>query len=63
MERDYLEEVGVDVRIILKWVFKKSHRLDCSVLILVEVVGGCDCGNEPSGSIKFGQFLDWVRTR
>jgi len=58
MERDYLEEVGVDVRIIIKWVFKKYHRLGCSGSILVEVAGACDCGNEPSGSIKFGQFLD-----
>jgi len=23
-----------------------------------EVAGSCDCGNEPSGSIKCGDFLD-----
>ena len=22
----------------------------------------CECGNEPSGSIKCGEFLDWLRT-
>jgi len=58
MERDHLEEVDVDVRIIFKWVFKKWHRLDCSGSVLREVASACDCGNEPSGSIKFGQFLD-----
>jgi hypothetical protein len=23
-----------------------------------KVTGNCECGNEPSGSIKFGKFLD-----
>jgi len=63
MERDYLEELDVDVRILFKWVFKKCHRPDCSGSILVKVAGAYDGGNELSGSIKFGQFLDWVRTR
>ena len=22
----------------------------------------CDCGNEPSGSVKCEEFLDWLRT-
>jgi hypothetical protein len=25
-------------------------------------VGSCECGNEPSGYIKFGKFLDYLRT-
>jgi hypothetical protein len=25
------------------------------------VVGYCEHGNEPSGSMKCGEFLDWVR--
>jgi hypothetical protein len=24
------------------------------------VAGTCECGNEPSGSIKCGEFLDWL---
>jgi hypothetical protein len=24
--------------------------------------GSCECGNKPSGSIKYGEFLDWQRT-
>ena len=27
-----------------------------------QVAGTCECGNEPSGSIKCGKFLDWLRT-
>ena len=27
-----------------------------------QVVGTCECGNEPSGSIKYGEFLDQLRT-
>jgi len=27
-----------------------------------QVAGTCECGNEPSGSIKCGGFLDWLQT-
>ena len=27
-----------------------------------QVAGTCECGNEPSGSIKFGEFLDQLQT-
>ena len=27
-----------------------------------QVAGTCDCGNELSGSIKCGQFLDYLKT-
>jgi hypothetical protein len=26
------------------------------------VAGTCECGNESSGSIKCGEFLDWLQT-
>jgi hypothetical protein len=26
------------------------------------VAGSCECGNEPSGSIKCGEFVEWLRT-
>jgi hypothetical protein len=25
------------------------------------VAGYCECGNEPLGSVKYGEFLDWLR--
>ena len=27
-----------------------------------QVVGTCVCRNEPLGSIKYGEFLDWLKT-
>jgi hypothetical protein len=27
-----------------------------------QVVGTCECGNEPWGSTKCGEFLDWLHT-
>jgi hypothetical protein len=27
-----------------------------------QVVGTCECGDEVSGSIKCGEFLDWLQT-
>jgi hypothetical protein len=32
--------------------------LDLSGSVYVQVEGCCGCGNEPSGSIKCGKFLD-----
>jgi hypothetical protein len=28
---------------------------------LAQVAGTCECGNESSGCIKCGDFLDWIR--
>ena len=27
-----------------------------------KVADACECGNEPSGSVKCGEFLDWLQT-
>jgi len=46
MERDHLEDPGVD-RIILKWIFKKwvgKHGMDCSGSGEGQVAGACGCG-------------------
>jgi len=50
-----LGDTGVDGRIILRWIFGK---LDVGVgpdptgSRYGQVAGTCECGNEPSGSIK-----------
>ena len=52
---------GVDERIILKWTLRKWDGVAWTVLIWLRIgtgVGTCACGNEPSGSIKCGEFLD-----
>jgi hypothetical protein len=55
-ERDPSGDPGIDGRIILRQIFRKW---DVGVWSeLRQVAGTCECGNEPSGSIKCGEFLD-----
>jgi hypothetical protein len=51
-ERDHWGDPGVDGRIIFRWIFKKWDVGNG------RVAGACDCGNELSGCIKCGEFLD-----
>jgi hypothetical protein len=60
-ERDQWGDPGVDERIILRWVFRKWDvvcGLDLSGSGHGTAAVTCECGNEPSGSIKCGKFLD-----
>jgi hypothetical protein len=54
-EGDHLKDIGVDGRIILKWILEKWdgwHGLDRSGSAYGQVVGSCKC------SIKCEEFLD-----
>jgi hypothetical protein len=55
-----LEDPGVDGKIILKIVFKKWDTGVNWIGLAQDrqVAGCCECGNEPSVSIKWGEFLD-----
>jgi hypothetical protein len=58
-----LEVLGVDSRIILKWMLKElDGGIDLMDLVqdstVVQVVGYCECSNEPWGSINFWEYLD-----
>ena len=59
---NHLGDPGVDGRLILRWIFRNWEvgvRTGSSWLRkATQVVGTCDCGNEPSGSIKCLEFLD-----
>jgi hypothetical protein len=61
MERDHLEDPDLDGRIILRRIFRKWNWGACTGLIWLKIEAGggtCKCGDEPSGSIKCGAFLD-----
>ena len=60
-ERDHLGDEGVDGRIILRWIFRKLYVelwTASSWFSIGQVAGTSECGNEPSCSIKCGDFLD-----
>jgi hypothetical protein len=57
-ERCHLKYLGVDGRIILRWIFRKwdCRGMECIDLAQDRIGTGGD--SEPSGSIKCGEFLD-----
>ena len=62
---DYLNDPRLDGRIILRWIFRKWDGGAWTALIWLRIrtgEGTLKSGNECSGSIKCGQFLDWLRT-
>jgi hypothetical protein len=57
----HFKDLCVDGRIILKWIFQKwegNYELHLSGSGQGHVVGSCECGNKPSGSIKCGKFFE-----
>jgi hypothetical protein len=59
-----LKDLGLDERIILKWILKKYDGIVWTGFIWLgigQVVAWCEHGNKPSGSI-FSQFLDYLRS-
>jgi hypothetical protein len=55
-----VEDLGVDGKVTLKWIVKKLVGESPTRFIWLGIGRGggfCECGNEPSGSIKCGEFL------
>ena len=60
-ERDHCGDPDVDGRIILRWTCRKWEGIvgtGWSWLRIGKVGGHFEYGDEPSGSIKCGEFLD-----
>jgi hypothetical protein len=60
-EREFLEDPSIDGKVILRWICRKWDEGAWTGLIWLrtEIFGStCKHGNEPSGSIKCGEYLD-----
>jgi len=60
-ERDHFQHLDVDGRTVLQWIFIKFEGWAWTAWIrptIGQMTGACKCGNEHSGSIKCGKFLD-----
>jgi hypothetical protein len=55
-----VEDLDVDGRIILKWIFKNWDEAWTGLIWFStgEAGGSCECGNKVPCSIKFGEFLE-----
>jgi len=57
-ERNHLEDL-IKMDLIFKWDEEAWTGLVWTMI--GTVVGVCECDSEPLGSIKCGEFLDWLR--
>jgi len=66
LQKRLLEEPGIDGRITQKWISRSGMGGGAWIGLIwlrIWTDGGLmECGNEPSGSIKCGEFLDYLRT-
>ena len=62
-EGSHWGDLGVDGWIILGWICGMCvYVLDWAGPGKRQMADACECGNEPSGSVKCGEFLDWLQT-
>ena len=57
-ERDHWGDQDVDGRLILRWILRKWEGVMGTGWSWLQLAGAYECGNELSGSIKCGEFLD-----
>ena len=59
-ERDHLEDLGLDERIICNCILKKWYGTTLTGLLRIktgQVARACECGNEIPGSLKCGSIF------
>jgi hypothetical protein len=59
--REHNDDLGIDMRIILKWILSRYGRMAWTGLNWLgyrPVAGSCEEGNESSASITEGKFLE-----
>ena len=57
-ERDHWGDLGIDGWIILGWISRRWDVVIWTGLGWPWIETAYECGNEPSGSVKCGEFLD-----
>jgi hypothetical protein len=57
-ERDHVGEPSINGRIILEWILRKWGMRVRTGSGKGQVMGTCEYGNKPSGSVKCGEFID-----
>jgi hypothetical protein len=55
--RDNMKNLGVDGRILFKWIFEKWNEDSGLRLRERKVLSSCECGYETLGFIKYKEFL------
>jgi len=59
--RNHLEYLGIDGRIILKWILNVTRRINLAE-DMGQVMGSCGHFNEPLGLVKCREFFDQLRS-
>jgi hypothetical protein len=54
-----LEELGIDGRVILKWIINRMGW--CDWTYVVQEMDNLMLGNRPSSFVKYGEFSDYLR--